>query len=275
MPAIAVTSLNECKKDFSWQFRFARAKAKNSLNDDNPAVNDVIFAANNRPLLDKDESSTTSSSFESTDATSVSTDIGIHLPENLSPAREATSPTSTKTTKKKVHFEPMAKILYIAKVNDKDAKTIWYSPLEMVLLRKESMFTLWCLSYDHLSHLLEGESAAKRYCTRGLKTQMRNEWSFLRADLKRGSLNAVLNEQWVQRKHCKFAGRNGLELADLSAGADSASVVMDGLDRMPPIISDQEAIADQYVKTTYDAKQIALLQGLKDEEEARKIFREA
>ncbi len=225
-----------------WNLRSSSTNPKLSSGNNNPALGMLWY----EPRDDDDETS----SFASSTLMSFDEIGGASNHPEISLDKE--HPTKKK---KEVHFDSVVKIEYIERVSSDDPKNLWYSPLEMILLKKECIFTLWCLPAEDVSLSDPSATDSDRYCIRGLETQrLRGR----RAEVRRESLYVVLQEQ----ECCRQEQRN------LSKQGNDDCIEYDGdnnHDFVPPLLN-QEVIAEKYAKISDPAKQAALLQGFEDEQ---------
>lgn len=289
-----------CEKRSSWELKSATLSVEESGNP--AAVGSFLW----EDLYDEeaDTSSFTSSSVRSIDELGASTSIidassaststnsaKDHNQENdnAQGQEEATGGeiiTTTSATKKKknVQFDPIAMIKCVDKISEEDSKKVWYSPLEMILLRKECIFTLWFLSAEDMSLSDPSASCSERYSIRGLEAQ-RDQIHGSQSGAKYEALRVVLQEQEYRRHISKQTGPPRLVMKqDIFPSCTSKEdghhrnpddeipnnkaryYYRDNDDNIVPAPLDDEALAEKYAKASDPSKQSALLQGFEDEQ---------
>jgi hypothetical protein len=258
MPAHTfASSQDDFEKDPSWKLKFTET-SKHQFGDENSILSSATDITGSETYQEEGES-----------FSSLSTSTSISFSNFDLPGPPPTNAEQFSSRKnqgaQRVRFAPLVETEYFEKVAAELRKDLWLSPLEMLLIKKDCIFTLWCLSDEHMLASVKGESASNRYCIRGLEGQTRNHLP-RRAERKWQSQEAVFQEQWSQRDH-----HHEKEINGSSCHRRSTARVCDGWIVHIPCVLDQEAIAEKYLKASYDSKQEALLRGLKDEQAVRII----
>ena len=276
-----------CEKRSSWELKSATTLTPLSI-EENGNLSTSSFLWDDHYDEEAETSSFTSSSVRSIDDLGASTSI-LAPPTTNSVDRhnnddsaghetETTKDLGTPTKKKKVVlFDPIAMIKCVDKISEEDSKKVWYSPLEMIHMKKECIFTLWFLSAEDMSLSDPSASCSERYSIRGLEAQ-RDQIQGRQAVAKYEALRVVLQEQEYRRQISK-AGPHRLVLKQ---GKIPSWCIKDDRrnqddtpnnassyyynDKLVPVPLDDEALAEKYAKVSDPSKQSALLQAFEDEQ---------
>lgn len=296
----ALTSFDStmgCEKRLSWELKSATTLTTLSIQDSAyPATSSYLWD----DLYDEEAetSSFTSSSIRSTDDLGASTSTITTSPtttNTTNPIEEnhddsaqhetdTTKDLCTPTKKKKVvSFDPIAMMKCVEKISEEDSKKVWYSPLEMILLRKECIFTLWFLSAEDMSLSDPSASCSERYSIRGLEAQ-RDQIRGRQALGKYEALRVVLQEQEYRRQISKAGPYRLISKQDIIPLCNSKKdydhrnhdddipnnavcyYYRDSDKNLVPAPLDDEALAGKYAKASDPSKQSALLQAFEDEQ---------
>lgn len=258
------------RRDPSWKLNITDESSTYLLEDENFILGSSRAAEIRGGFLEEtgEQESEEGESFFSSSSSSNSSFCTFDLPPPQGPAPDVIPRPKKTSVNKRVHFAP-TKIVYIEKVRAEEKKHLWFSPLEMILIKKDCLFTLCCLSNERLMASMKGLVASTRFSTRGLEGHSGNE-QCCRSEMKREAWNAVFQEQWSQRNHHSKAEKL-VKNGRASCHRRSSARVCNGRIVHLACVLDQEAIAQNYMKTSFDSKQEAVLRGLQDEREAKML----